>query len=249
MRGSILRRGSGPRQRSIPLLLALLAAPPSQPGPARYRTDFLSCAAYAEQVRTSIHTESGSNAGSEATGRDGVLLVRASPGDGGGIPIEAWYDSLVVWRETPTGRVAPETDGLIGGRWSGVLAPAGAYRAGSAPFIPDEVAAVADLRAVLEDFFPRLPDRALRDREHYEWSLTRPADTTAVEQDSLQAVMRRETSERGSLTWAQGRGPVHWERTLTISVRITPQSRPSREVKSTVTQRIEVRRLPNSRCS
>lgn len=240
MSRSILRRGLGSRQRAV---LAVLLLAIQQPKPARYTAELLSCAAYSERIRSSIHTEAGTAERDETAGRDGLLVVRGTAGAGGGVSIEAWYDSLTVWREGPRGRVTPDPEGLLGGRWRGALTADGAYATDAVPFVPDEFAEIADLRGVMDDFFPRLPAKPLRDGERFEWIRSSPANTTTLRVDTLSVPMRRETGERGSLLWDQGRGPIRWERTLTIVVRITPGGRSGREARSTITQRIEVTRL------
>ena len=55
----------------------------------------------------------------------------------------------------------PDTDGLLGGRFRGVLSPEGRYEPRVRPFVPDAVAEVADLGRVLDDLLPPLPPRAL----------------------------------------------------------------------------------------
>jgi len=57
-----------------------------------------------------------------AIGHQVLAEVRA------GLAVEAWYDTLAVYREGPEGRYTPETGGILGGRYSGVLDPEGDYR-------------------------------------------------------------------------------------------------------------------------
>jgi len=239
MRRSILRRGLGSRQRAV---LAGLLLTVQQPKPARYAAEFLSCAAYRERIRTAIHSEAGAVTREETAGREGLLVVQGTAGAGGHVSIEAWYDSLSVWREGPEGRIVPDPEGLLGGRWRGALGADGAYAREAVPFVPDEVAEIADLRGVMDDFFPRLPGKPLRDGERFEWTRSAPADTTTLSADTLSVPMRRETSERGSLVWDHERGPIRWERNLTIVVSIASGGRSARGARSTITQRIEVTR-------
>jgi len=239
MSRSILRRGLGSRQRAVLAVLLLAVQPPK---PARYAAELLSCAAYRERIRTAIHTEAGAVTRDETAGREGLLFVQGMAGIGGRVSIEAWYDSLSVWREGPEGRITPDPEGLLGGRWRGSLSADGAYASDAVPFVPDEVAEIADLRGVMEDFFPRLPAKPLRDGERFEWTRSSPTDTTMLSTDTLSVPMRRETSEQGSLVWNHGRGPLRWERALTIVLSIASGGGSARRVRSTITQRIEVSR-------
>jgi hypothetical protein len=132
----------------VVLLLPMLGA---QGGPARYTEARLGCATFRETVETEIRTTMGTSAREERAGRAGLLLIRAIAGDSG-LDLLAWFDSLTVWREGPEGRSVPDTEGLLGGRWRGLLESRGRYTGRVVPFIPDEVAGVADLRGILEDF-------------------------------------------------------------------------------------------------
>ncbi len=79
----------------------------------------------------------------------------------GGVAFDAWYDSLALARGSPAGELRPDTDGLLGGRYRGLLGPDGGYTAQARPFVPDEVAEVADLGAALDDLLPPLAPVAL----------------------------------------------------------------------------------------
>jgi hypothetical protein len=218
--------------------LAVLGA--TQASPARYRAAQLECAAFLEEVRSELTSTIGSTSRVERMGRDGIIRVRALAGDSG-IALTAWYDSLAVWRESPEGRLTPETDGLVGGRWRGWLGPTGAYRATAFPFIPDEVAEVAELSHLVEDFFPLLPDSGLGGPRH-QWSRRSDSVTTAVVQDSALAV-RRETEETGSLEWDPVRGPSGWERRVRVTARIPPGGPFRRGLVTGLVQTIRVTRL------
>ncbi len=56
-------------------------------------------------------------------------------GEAGGL-----VDTLAVWREGAGGRLTPETDGVIGGRFRGLLTRQGGFAATDAPFVPDDLA-------------------------------------------------------------------------------------------------------------
>ena len=223
------------------LWLAVLPVVSLQPAPARYTADQLACATYREEVRTEIRSTVGRVVREERAGRDGVLLLRAAATDSQ-LELTAWYDSLAVWREGPEGRITPDAEGLLGGRWRGTLDRTGRYSSRAVPFIPDEVSEIAELRGVLDDFLPLLPDSALTPETRYRWSRSSTTDSTMVVQDSIAAPVRRETEEVGSLEWNPEKGPVRWERTLTVTARIPPGKLFSRGVVTVVTQRVRVMR-------
>jgi len=213
----------------------------AQGGPAGYTEARLACATFRETVETEIRTSLGTSVREERAGRTGVLTVRATRGDSG-LEMLAWFDSLAVWREGPEGRVEPDTEGLLGGRWRGLLDPRGGYASRVVPFIPDEVAGVADLRGIFQDFFPLLPDSVLGDGATWRWSTQASSDSTTVVEDSLAIPVHRESIEAGSLVWNQGIGPVRWEREITVTAKI-PAGRPfPRGVVSVVKQVMRVER-------
>jgi hypothetical protein len=227
-------------------LVFLLPLVGVQGGPARYTEAGLACATFRETVETEIRTSLGTSVREEHAGRTGVLTVRATRGDSG-LEVLAWFDSLAVWREGPEGRAVPDTEGLLGGRWLGLLDPRGRYASRVVPFIPDEVAGVADLRGILQDFFPVLPDSVLGDGATWRWSTQASSDSTTVVEDSLAIPVHRESIEGGSLVWNQGIGPVRWEREITVTAKI-PAGRPfPRGVVSVVRQVVRVERT-GSRC-
>ena len=72
----------------------------------------------------------------------------------GGSGLEAWYDSLASDAREPRRNLTPDTDGLLGGRYRGTLTAPAATRRQARPFVPDEVAEVAELGGALEDLLP-----------------------------------------------------------------------------------------------
>jgi hypothetical protein len=229
----------------------------------RYLPSQLACAAFQEVVTGDVRGEAGRTVRQERLGRNGRLVVhRATAGSDS---VEAWFDSLHVWREGPEGRIEPDTEGLLGGRWIGRLTPAGRWIGAQVPFVPDEVAAVMDLRPLLEEFFPLLPVAHLRvgaadssggsiirrERDaagahRYSWRLRRVVDTVAPINDSLEVPIRREVREEGTMLWSPDRGPLRWERTITTTIR--PSG--SAKARGVVSQRIAVLRLQDdARCS
>jgi hypothetical protein len=239
------------RGRQTPILFALLLARPSQAPPPRYATEMLACAAFREEVRTDIRSESGSALRQETAGRSGLLIIQAVRSDSGS-QVTAWYDSLTIWRQGPEGRIEPDAEGLLGGRWRGTLSAEGRYAGSQVPFIPDEVAEITDLSGVMGEFFPSLAPEVLRavpDRgSRYRWSVKTRADTTSAVNDTLEVPMRRESEEEGTLTWDRRLGPVQWERTITVTGGIEAKGPIKRGIRSVVTQRIRVTRLPSASC-
>jgi hypothetical protein len=240
MNRPILSAGSPRRQTAA--LVTTLALVMAQGAPARYTTQTLGCAAFQEQVRIRIRSQTGSVVREESAGRDGVLVIHAVRADSG-FSVEAWYDSLSVWREGPEGRIAPETDGLVGGRWRGWLSDDGRYRASAAPFIPDDISEIAELNGLMDDFLPRLPGRPLGDGERYAWTRHTASDTTALPRDTVAVPVRREIEERGVLTWDRSGGPMRWERTLRLTVNVRPGGVIRRGMRSVITEEIRVTRV------
>ena len=211
-----------------------------QAGLPRYTEEMLRCAVFREEVRTEIRSSSGQVTRSETAGRDGVMFLRAARGDSG-LALQLWFDTVTTWREGPEGRSVPDTDGLLGGRWRGLLDSTGRFSRRAVPFIPDDVAEIADLRSLADDFLPLLPDTALRDQAEYRWTRRGESDsTTAV--DTIAVPVHRRHLEEGKLLWDAKRGPVRWDRTITITAQI-PAGRPFRRgVNSTVKQLVRVER-------
>lgn len=227
--------------KSLAASIGILLGVGAQPGPAGYTAAQLDCATYLERVRTEIQSRIGAVVREERAGRDGVLILRAEGADSL-LEIVAWYDSLALWREGPEGRITPDAEGLLGGRWRGTLDRAGRYSSRATPFIPDEVAEIAELRGVLQDFLPLLPDSALAPGAKYRWTRSVAADSTTSVQDSLAVPVRTETEETGSFDWDPRLGPVGWERTVTVTARIPPGRPFPRGVVTVVRQRVRVMR-------
>lgn len=253
---------SGSPRRTLGLLSLALAAVTQAPAPPRYSAEMLACAAFREAVRSDIRNESGTILREERAGRDGLLLVQAVRNDSG-LALTAWYDSLLVYREGPEGRTVPDAEGLLGGRWRGTLTRLGRYRGDESPFIPDEVAEIADLRGVMGDFFPALVLEAARQGtirrigdgthsgapvERYAWSMKWRADTSGTMNDTLVVPMRRDITEEGTLSWDRRRGPVAWDRTISVAGRIDPKGPVRRGIRSSVIQRVRVERIENRPC-
>jgi len=150
------------RRRALLVWLVTGAGASSVGPPAllQYTAAQLDCATFVDHAAGRLDAETGARRRRETLSRDGVLRVRARGADSG-IVLEAWYDSLAVSRVSPEATLIPETDGLLGGRFRGLLSPEGRYEPRARPFVPDAVAEVADLGRVLDDLLPPLPPRAL----------------------------------------------------------------------------------------
>ncbi len=215
------------------LVLAVQSVPPP-----RYLPAHLTCAVFRETVTGEVRGE-GRDAPPERVGREGVLVVRVvdPAADTQGLRLEAWYDSLTVWREGREGRAVPDPEGLLGGRWIGRLQASGGWTREQVPFVPDEVGAVFDLGPLMDDWLPRLPARALRvgqadsttgrvirrqrdagGARRFSWLIESRTDTLLRGRDSVEIPIRRATREEGTLVWDSGQGPLAWERTITTTL-------------------------------
>ncbi len=226
-------------------------------GPAGYTVRATVCGGYAESVTSDLQSQIGSTIRRERIDRVGLIVVDAEP-DSAGLSIEAWYDSLAVFRETPEGRMIPDTDGFLDGRFRGQLHVNGSYQSIDRPFVPPAVAEVVDLQVVLNDFFPRLPTRPvaagalvsegsyrferLQDSASYQrWRWSHSVPWRVVAADSQVGRTEQHVRETGSMVWAPQTGPVDWHRMITIEVAIAGEGEIPR-VRSEMKQEIEVRR-------
>jgi hypothetical protein len=195
-----------------------------------------------------------------------LLVVRAQPGGGDTLRLEAWYDSLEVRRRSREGTLKPDTDGMIGGRYRGRLAPGGAYAPDARPFVPDGVAEVVDLSRVLEELFPTLPAHSLRPGER--WSgprgleirrlsdsvagdtllrfratLTRASDSVKATGDSAAIPAKQTTREEETFAWHPRHGLVRRDRTIVVETSIPGGGTVGHPVRSRVEQRIVIERI------
>jgi hypothetical protein len=150
--GTLGTLGSGPIR--VPM-----AAPRPTPASLRYEPAQLDCARFRERSRSVIETFVAGETVRETAGLDGGWRFRAAPGPGDSLRLEAWFDTLSVWRRSERDSLEPDTDGIIGGRYRGMLSPDGRYRAETRPFVPDPLQEVADLSRALDDLLPPLPPR------------------------------------------------------------------------------------------
>lgn len=238
--------------------------------PPRYAAAQLDCARFLESTRSDIHTEAGGRVRDATAGRDGVWSFRATD-TAAGISLEGWYDSLTAWQRSGGATVAPDTDGLIGGRFRGSLGPTGRYHVEVRPFVPDEVTEVVDAAAALDDLFPPLPGRRLEPGQSWRDStgveITRLADRVSdrrvqrfalrlrreARQDTLRGdtvplPLRQTTVEEGEFVWDPVAGLLQRSRELTVETSISAGSRVRQAVRSRVTQQLSLTRLPPAAC-
>lgn len=242
--------------------LLVLANPGAAQAPA-YDARTVGCARFAESVRSTVQSSYGSVRRTERVGRDGVLVIRARP-DSGGLAVEAWFDSLTMFREGPEGRVVPDAEGILGGRYRGTLDPWGDYFAEVTPFVPAAIREVFDFSRVGLHFFPPLPRVALAPGQ--EWSdgagltIWRVADSAAAggtvaryrwtrreaweegvaAGDSTVPIHRTEV-ENGTLGWGDAIGPLGWESSVVAAIEF-----PGGAGRTEVTQQVRVRRMPGA---
>jgi hypothetical protein len=248
----------------------LIAAAPIQDAPLRYTARQLNCTRWNESSHSEVETATDRGSSRATAGREGRWSFRARD-TAGGVALEGWYDSLAVWRRADSIEVAPDTDGLIGGRFRGRLGPRGVYAAAARPFVPDEVAEVAELSGALDDLFPPLPPVLLTPGRSWRGpgiDISRLADSTsdgrALHRFSLQARHeRRETtprgdtlpvpihqtiSEEGEITWDPAAGLVRRTREIVVETSISAEGRIRQPVRSRVVQRVELRRVEGTGC-
>jgi hypothetical protein len=249
----------GPRLL-LATLLSVLPTTAETQVPA-YDAATLGCARFGESVRSDVRTVMGTVRRSETVGRSGVLSVRGVP-DSSGLRIEAWYDSLTVFRQGPEGRIEPEAEGILGGRYRGELGPQGDYLGTASPFVPAALRDVFDFGRVLLHFFPPLPPRALRPGAEwkadpdltvwrladsatalgavarYGWTRRSAWEEGVVAGDST-VLLHRSESESGDLRWREG--PLGWNSTVRASVEF-----PGAGGRTDVVQAVRVVRRPGA---
>jgi hypothetical protein len=227
----------------------------------------LHCGRFAESSRSEIETETARGSVKATAERDGVWSFRARDSSNG-IVLEGWYDSLSLRRRTAESEVSADTDGLIGGRYRGLLRPTGAYIEIARPFLPDEVAEVADLSIVARDLLPPLPPKPLAPGESWrnpKLELSRLRDSvvagrslvhfrleardeiaeTVPRGDTVPIPVRQTTVERGDIFWSPTSGLVRRTRDITIDATIPSGGRIRQPVRSRVIQHVELTRLPS----
>jgi hypothetical protein len=239
-----------------------------------YRASQFACVGFRQHINSLIRTENGIQSFRETSGRDGVLRVRGTDSSGV-LSLQSWFDSLTVWREGPDGKLQPETDGVVGGRYYGTLDPSGSYTRLDAPFVPPELAQVNDVAAALDDMFPLLPPTGLRVGQVWSDSagvtLERLPDGTvegrSVERFRLRAQREgtapvrvgdstlvdavRSEQETSTIVWDPNGGLLTWDRDIVVDATVAAGGVVPRGVRSRVEQKIRLDRvaLPPGGCS
>lgn len=237
-----------------------------------YTAKQLDCARFLEIGDSRILTEAGGRTRRQTSARRGTWQFRASPADRQ-LTLEGWLDSLTITRRSEETAISPDTDGLMGGRYRGTLSRTGDYTARSHPFVPDEVAEVAGMDNALDDFFPSLPGRALKQGETwtdslgltirrlpdsassgvalYRFELHKRGEARAAPTmgDTVPLKFRQKTEERGQFVWHPLLGLVRRHRTIVVETTVPPSRSVRQAVRSKVEQRITlIRDLRRSRC-
>jgi hypothetical protein len=247
---------------------AVAQAPAAVQRPAafRYAADQWRCVSLRERSRAVLEAETGLRRRRETLARDGVWRALGRPVPAG-IAIEAWYDSLALSRQSPEGTLAPDTEGLLGGRYRGTLSPAGRFVATARPFVPDEVAEVADLGAAMDDLLPPLPPAALAVGERWGEAagleLRRLPDSVAagrtiqrlglraraesdratVRGDTTTIAARQVTTEEGEVAWDPAAGFLRRTRRIVVETSV-PAGGPVRApLRSRLEQDVVVERI------
>ena len=272
----------GARSRvAFTLYLVSLAAPAvgaasvQQPDPPpaefRYTPAQLDCATFQEQSHGQLDAQTGSRQRRETLFRDGLLRVRARPA-GQEIALEAWYDSLALLRRSPEVELVPDTDGLLGGRYRGTLTPSGRYSSEARPFVPDEVAEVAELGGAMDDLLPPLPPVALAVGQRWTdgsgLELRRLPDSVAGRQvvrrlalraraesdeatirgDTTSLAAREVTVEEGQVDWDPGLGLLRRVRRLVVETSVPARGPLKLPLRSRLEQEVSLVRLGGGGC-
>jgi len=254
---------------SLGALLGLPLAAAAQGGTSadtfRYTAPQLDCSAFEESSRARLDGQTGTRLRRETLTREGVWRLRARPA-AAVIRIEAWYDSLALKRESAEGTLTPDTDGLLGGRYRGTLTPAGSYTAQTRPFVPDEVAEVAELSRAIDDLLPplppvalavgqrwtdssglelhRLPDSTAGNRMIRRLALHARAETSraAVRGDTTTLPARQTTEEDGRVAWDPAEGLLRRDRHIVVETSVPAGGLLRQPLRSRLEQQVSLRR-------
>ena len=245
-------------------VLAVAAAPAALA--QSYTAAGLHCAAFRESARSEIETETAGRLRRALAERTGLWRFHARD-TAGGIALEGWYDSLAVRHGAGDTLSAPDTDGIIGGRYRGRLTPRGDFLRLTTPFVPDELAEAFDARTALDDLLPPLPPLALRVGARWTdgagLDVTREPDSTAAGRRLLRLTMRRRTetsqtvprgdtvpvpleqttTEESRVVWDPRAGLVHRSRRLVVDAALPAGGRVRSPVRSRVVQYAELTRV------
>lgn len=203
----------------------------------------MACVTYQVTVRTNVTTEMQGRRRVEELRRAGRLVVRGTTADSG-IAIEAWWDTLTLSRRADGVTIAPDAEGVFGGRYRGLLHPDGRFERSAAPWVPDEVAEVSDLTVALDDLWPNLTAGTIRrisdSARVRRYRIVASKELDAPATDARPFAVHESESSDGVLAWGR-EGLLSWVRTVTAETRVAEA--PRRAFRSGVVQRIELRRL------
>jgi hypothetical protein len=249
--------------RALALLLVLAAPALHAQGRApSYGAAQFRCARYQERSVSDIVTESGTRRAGAHTGRSGELILAGVPRTDG-VQLLAWYDLLAVWRLAAGDSIAPDTDGVLGGRFRGALSGEGRYVGAERPFVPDPVRELSDVAGALDDLLPPLPPRLLQVGEAFRASdslgIQRLADSAGLQRyrverevagrvppaagDTLTPPFDRSVRDVGAYSWHPDQGLQRFERRLDMEVMVPQGGAVKRAVRSEVAQRVTLVRL------
>ena len=248
------------------MLAGASAASAQAPSEFRYIPGQFQCVSFRERSRAVLEAETGLRRRRETLARDALWRVRGQAAPGG-TAIEAWYDSLALSRTSPEGTLTPDTDGLLGGRYRGMLSPSGRYTPNARPFVPDEVAEVAELGSAMDDLLPPLPPAALAVGERWgdpaDLELERLPDSVAgaravrrlalrsrtetdratVRGDTTAIAARQVTVEEGVVAWDPTTGVLKRTRHIVVETSV-PAGGPLRApLRSRLEQDVVVERV------
>jgi hypothetical protein len=231
----------------------------------RYSSSQLNCAQFLEKAESDIQTQSAGRIRKQTAGRRGVWQFRATPADDG-LSLEGWLDTLSLWRTSQETTIRPDTDGLLGGRYRSTLSKSGAYVSQARPFIPDEVAEVAGMGTVLDDFFPPLPPQPLRPGQawsdsagvtlrrmadsgmsgvplyRFELEIKRATTNKPVPKDTAAIRVSQVSQERGTFVWHPSVGLIRRDRRIVVETSVPAGGTIRQAVRSRIDQRITVLR-------
>jgi hypothetical protein len=229
----------------------------------RYGSSQINCARFLETAESTILTQYGSRSQEQTSGRSGVWQFRAQPAVDA-VALEGWLDSLVLWRRSKESTIRPDTDGFLGGRYRGTLSSAGVYLSQARPFVPDDVAEVANMATALDDFFPPLPPRPLRPGQawrdssrvtvrrmadsglsgvplyRYELEARRENRSAPVAGDTTVLRLRQVSEERGTFVWHPSLGLLRRDRRIVVTIQVPASRRIRQPVHAKIEQYITV---------
>ena len=237
-------------------------------GTIGYTARELDCARFSETSQSKILTESGGRSRRQTSSRAGMWQFRATVSKEG-VTLEGWLDSLSLSRRSAEAVISPDTDGLLGGRYRGMLSQSGQYTSIVQPFVPDEVSEVADMSTALYDFFPPLPPKPLKQGQVWSDSggltISRLPDSTAsgtallrfqldrrhgaesapTATDTLPMKLQQVTDEHGRFVWHPSIGLMSRDRTIVVETTVPPSQSVRQAVRSRLEQHITLHRDPN----